>query len=84
MWVRLNQSFGYNDSLTWGSPIEEATYLVVGTPTTEYPNDNYAIMCWVDWCSEDYTEPFISGQIIKCSFAYDGEPILDNVQVIFE
>ena len=83
VWVRLNQGFGFNDSLTWGHTTEEATYLIVGTPTTEFPNDNYIVMPWIDWISDEYVEPFTSGQIVKCSFGY-GEPALDNVQVIFE
>ena len=84
VWVRLNQDFGYNDSYSWGNLQQDGTHLIVSTPTDSYPQDGYGVMLWIDWPNEEeYTEPFTSGQIVKCSFPY-GEPALDNVQVIFE
>ena len=85
VWVRLNQGFGYNDSLTWGNnPQESGTRLTISTPTDEFPEDEYGVYLWIDWGNaEEINEPFTSGQIVKCSFGY-GEPNLDNVQVIFE
>ena len=84
VWVRLNQGFGYNDAYSWGNPQESGTRLTVATPTDEFPQDEYGVYPWIDWGNaEEINEPFTSGQIVKCSF-YCGEPILDNVQVIFE
>lgn len=60
-------------------------YLAVSTPITEIPDDDYWISCWVDLLSRehDYTQPFTSGQIIKC---YCNPPFypINNPQVIFE
>jgi hypothetical protein len=83
VWARLNQDFGYDDVTFWGNISSGHDYLAVYTPSTENPTDSYAINVWVDWYSEDFTEPFTSGQIIKCTCPY-GDPIIDNVQVIFE
>ena len=85
VWVRFNQDFGYNDSHSWGNPQQHGTYLVIYTPTDEYPQDVYGIGLWNEWGDDgSLTGPFVSGQIVKCSFLMFGEPILDNVQVIFE
>lgn len=82
VWVRLNQAFGYDDAIVWGYS-SSYNYLAVFTPSTENPTDPYCIDVWVDWHSEEFTEPFTNGQIIKCTCYYDDQ-IINNAQVIFE
>lgn len=85
VWVRVNQDFGFNDTETWGNPYDNPNnYLLIATSTTEYPNDGYGILLWVDFCDteRDYTQPFTSGEIVKC--IAPGGASINNPKVIFE
>ncbi len=83
VWVRLNQDFGIDQRTEWESS-NWYEYLMIATPSTEYPQDTYAVICWVDWMSEDFNEPFTSGDIIECKAPPAAVGKYDNVQVIFE
>lgn len=80
VWVRLNQDFGYDDATFWGNGLLLSVY----TPSTENPTDPYAIQLWEDWVSEDFSEPFTSGQVIKCTCNPSYFTPIENPQVIFE
>ena len=84
VYVRVNQDFGIDDGITWGTgPNDAENYLCIATASTEYPNDPYQINLWIDWNSINYYEPFTSGQIVECTCPY-GEGDQGNWKVIFE
>jgi hypothetical protein len=84
VWVRLNQDFGIDQRTEWGSITKWYEYLSVGTPSTEYPEDPYFVFCWVDWLSENFNEPFTSGDIIECKAPPEAVGEYDKLKVIFE
>lgn len=82
VWVRLNQNFGFNDETRWGTYGEK---LSIYTPTSEYPSDPWGVIWYVDFPTADTNGPYVSGQIVKCSYiggVFDF--VIDNPQVIFE
>lgn len=66
LYVRVNRDFGINDSKAWGDAAQSFTYLVIDTPTSEYPDNPYSIGLYVDFFSQDYTSPLTAGTVIKC------------------
>jgi hypothetical protein len=83
VYVRLNQDFGIDDGITWGTgPNDAENFLFIATAITEEPDVPYQINLWIDWNSINYYEPFTSGQIVECT-APNGARI-NNPKVIFE
>lgn len=85
VYVRLNQDFGFGDITYWGTTLDEPeTYLVINTPENEDPTFPYCILCWADYRSNDYNEPFTNGQVVECVYLPPSFYPIDNPQVIFE
>lgn len=87
VWVRLNQDFGFGDSMVWGNMANPKTFLGVYTPFSDLPTDPYAINLWVDFTegiNRDGSQPFSRGEIVHCSMPLQYFVPLDNPQVIFE
>ena len=82
IYVRLNQDFGFGDDSHWGNVAQPRTNLDVYTPTTENPQDNYSIRCWLDWISSETDEPFVSGQVVEINNT--NFMAVNNPTVIFE
>ena len=38
--------------------------LMVNTPNSEDPDDNYYLSLWVDWGSNNFSSPFTAGSVI--------------------
>ena len=85
VWVRLNQDFGFDDTIAWNGNMSEQCWVI--TPTTEYPEDDYGVEVWTDWVTDAATNPggpYTSGQILKCVNINPYYTPINNPKVIFE
>ena len=80
VWARLNIDVGLGDSASW------STNLFIWTPDSQYPDDPYGVTWYVDWVSDDHSEPFSAGDIIECEYPGEFTPAdyINQPQVIFE
>lgn len=83
VYVRLNRSFGYNDAKEWGGYPNTGASLTVDTPNSQAPSNMYHIACWMDLNSEDYSNEFTAGQVVKCEVPLAYFDVVSNPQVIF-
>lgn len=85
VWIRLNQDFEFNDYTSWGDPFYSKTSCIIGTPTTQWPQEQYGITVWADWVSKVRgTTPLTAG-VYECYYqGFDEQYYLNNPQVIFE
>lgn len=79
MYVRLNRAFGENANKTWGDGSVRNSLSII-TPTTQVPSDPYAIGLYIDWGSNEFDQPFVAGQVVRCD-TRDGE--ISNPVIIF-
>lgn len=71
VYVRINGGpFEFGDAIDFGTFPDS---LSIYTPTTADPDNAYAVVAYVDFMSDDMTDPIQPGQIVECvaSDAYD-------------
>lgn len=63
VYARLNRDIRFGESFQWDHPQSDAiTY--IASPSSQIPDDPYAMYWETDWLSSDYSEPFTQGQIV--------------------
>lgn len=86
VYVRVNKSFGFGEVWrVFGS--SSGDNFMLGTPTTEAPEDFYNVIVWDDWLSDDFSTPFTASQVVECTnrveeWGHEFTPV-SNPTVIF-
>lgn len=82
VYARVNRPWGINGGWQTGSEENPASSIYTSAPTTEAPDDPYAIYLWVDWIGENRTDPYQNGEVVELTNDGFEEPIT-NPNVIF-
>lgn len=71
VFAQVKETFGVNDGRQWGNT---GDLLIISTPSTEYPQDGYAISWYIDFANGEFTGPITPG-------VYRLENVLGSVDV---
>lgn len=56
--------------------------LIINTPTTESPSDQYSVSVYEDFFSSDQAESFSEGEVVRCHYD-DALPFDSSYPVVF-
>lgn len=83
VYVRLNTAVGFGEGFTVGDGSVQGDHFNVTAPSEGHDDDPYYVQVWDMWGSDDFTEAFTEGQVVKCGNGNpDFEPI-SNVTTVF-
>lgn len=67
VYARLNTAVGFGEGWYVGEGAFANTFCQIMTPSEESPSDSYSINIWMDWDSDNFSEAFTEGQVVKCT-----------------
>lgn len=79
VYARVNRTFAINQATEYGSPDNWKEYCSVFTPSTEYPDDSYGVLVWIDW--NGTADALQSGDVIECVNATGAADVTDCTKV---
>lgn len=79
VYARINVPWGFGEG--WGVDVGPWSSSFMG-PDPDFPNDTYVINLWLDFYSEESTEPYSVGEIVPIGVdAFSEEPVPDIVTI---
>lgn len=83
LYAKFNRGFGLNDAKTWGSELDQWGILVIETPTTQYPQDNYSLDLYESWHGS-FENPIGGGAVLVLeNAAPEEDPLPSSFTVDF-
>lgn len=82
LYVRFGADVGFGGERFFGGYENPDGMMFIFTPTTDAPDETYQIRAYRNFLSEDYSQPFAAGQVVRIENPL-GPQSLDGIQTEF-